>query len=1143
MNDVHERVAPVANSASLLRSRRLLPLMATQTLGALNDNLFKNALVVMALFRLADNGPTVVALAGGLFILPYAVFSATAGQLADKFEKSRQIRIVKLAEVLLMAVAAVGFLTGSLPLLLVVLTGLGVQATFFGPLKYGSLPVQLRADELVAGNGLIEAGTFGGILAGTIGGGALILLPDGEVIVAAAGLAIAAAGLLAAFAIPTTPSSAPGLRIGWNPWRETGALLRAAREIRPVWLCILGLSWFWVMGATLLTELPSVARFDLAADGHVITLMLAFFSMGVGAGSVLCPRLLRGEVTARPVPFVALGLSLFTWDFARAVHAAGQLADVSAVLHSFGGARMLADLLLIGICGGIYSVPLYAIMQERAGDGRQSRMTAANNVMNAAAMAVAAGLIAALAAAGMSAPAILLLAAAINFAVALWIVRLLPQEFVRGVFRWYFTTFHGVDVSGLENLPTPGERAVIVVNHLSFADGCFVAAFLPGAPVFAVNIHTAQRWWARPLLAAVRSFPVDPANPFSTKSMVRAVREGQTLVIFPEGRITTTGALMKVYEGAGMVADKADARIVPVRIDGLQFTPLSRMPREVKRRWFPRLSLTVMPQVELDVAPEIAGRARRRLVGTVMQGVMEHSSFATAATSRSLFAALLDARARFGARTPIAEDIARAPLSYGRLVVGALVLGRRLARLAPAGGRIGVMLPNANGAVVTFFALQAFGRIPAMLNYSAGADAMLSACTAAGVDTVLASREFVVRAKLGSAVERMSGQVRFVWLDDIKASIGMMARLRGLLDLRMARRLPGGREKADQPAVVLFTSGSEGAPKGVVLSHRNILANCAQVASVVDFNPSDRVFNAMPMFHSFGLTAATLLPLLSGVRTFFYPSPLHYRIVPELIYDTDSTICFGTDTFLTGWARFAHPYDFYSVRYIFAGAERVREETRSLYAERFGVRVLEGYGATETAPVIALNTAMHSRPGAAGRLLPGMQTRLEKVEGIAEGERLLVRGPNVMLGYYRASAPSLLEAPPGGWYDTGDIVSVDAEGFVTIRGRAKRFAKIAGEMVSMGQAEALAASLWPEQAHAVVSRPDARKGEQLVLLTTRQDASAASLLAQARARGIGEIMVPRVVRVLASLPLLGTGKVDYVNAAKLAAADEVELAA
>ncbi len=1118
---------------SLLASRRLGPLLVTQTLGAVNDNLFKNALVVLILFRAAHGGGALVALAGGVFILPYVLLSATAGQVADRFEKRRLILLVKAAELALMVLAAAGFLLGSTPALFAVLFGLGVQATFFGPLKYGILPQHLAEHELVAGNGLVEAGTFGGILAGTVAGPLLFGLDHGAALVSAAGLAVAAAGLASAALIRPAPSQAPGLRIGWNLPRETASLLAAARGHRAVWLCILGLSWFWVVGATFLAELPTLVRDALGAAGPMFTLLLAVFSVGVGLGSMACGRLLRGEVSARLVPFAALGLSVFLWDFAHVVGHAQGLGSVNAVLHSPRGWRMLADLLLLAASGGLYSVPLYAIIQERSPASHLSRMIAANNVVNAAAMALAAGATALLALAGVAPATILLAAAAANLAVALWIVRILPQETMRGVFRWYFRTFHRLRLSGLENLPAPGTRMVLVVNHQSFLDGCFVAAFLPNAPTFAVNVHIAKRWWARPFLAAVRHFTIDPVNPFSARAMVHAVREGQNLVIFPEGRITVTGALMKMYEGAGMVADRAGATIVPVRIDGLQFTKFSRMGGVVKRRWFPPLSLTVLPPVAIDVDPALMGRARRRAVGALLQGTMEQCAFATADTGRSLFAALLDARDRFGAGMPVVEDTARAPLSYGRVLLGATVLGRRLAQEAPQGGQLGVMLPNAAGAVVTFMALQAFGRVPAMLNFSAGAEAMLAACAAAQVQVVLSSRAFVERGKLGPVVARMERQVRFVWLEDVRAQFGLIAKLRGWIDARRARRLPGARLDAGSPAVVLFTSGSEGAPKGVVLSHRNILSNIAQVASVIDFNASDRVFNAMPMFHSFGLTGATLLPLLSGVRTFYYPSPLHYRIVPELIYDTDSTIAFGTDTFLTGWARFAHAYDFYRMRYIFSGAEKVREETRTLYAERFGVRVLEGYGATETSPVLALNTPMHSRPGSAGRLLPGLQHRLDPVEGIAQGGRLVVRGPNVMLGYLRTTAPGVLETLPDGWYDTGDVCTVQ-DGFVTIHARAKRFAKIAGEMVSMPAAEALAASLWPGAAHAVVAIPDARKGEALVLLTTEQDAAVGALLAHAREHGAAEIAVPRTMRVVEALPLLGTGKVDYVTATRVA---------
>ena len=529
----------MAGSAELLRSSRFLPLFATQMLGALNDNLFKNALVVLALYQFASAGPVLVALAGGVFILPYVLFSATAGQLADRYEKSWLIRLTKLGEVGLMVLAAVGFLTDSISALMVVLFGLGVQATFFGPLKYAILPNHLREEELVAGNGLIEAGTFLGILAGTIGGGALILLPSGPLVVSVAGLVVALAGLASAFRVPVAQVASPELVIGWNLARETASLIRVARANHTVWLTILGLSWFWVIGATLLAELPTVARDNLHADGHVVTLMLTFFSVGVGIGSIGCARLLHGEISARHVPIAAFGISLFTWDFAHAVTAAGTLADVGAVLAAPQGWRMLIDLMLLAMCGGVYSVPLYALMQEESASSHRSRIIAANNVVNAVGMVTAAVLTAGLYAAGMSAPAILLLAAFANLLVAVWLVRFLPREAVRFVFRWYFRTLHGVEIKGVEHVAEAGARRVFVVNHVSLLDGCFVATFLPGTPVFAVSRQTAGKWWARPFLAVVRIFPVDAANPFAARAMVKAVRDGQQLVMFPEGRITT----------------------------------------------------------------------------------------------------------------------------------------------------------------------------------------------------------------------------------------------------------------------------------------------------------------------------------------------------------------------------------------------------------------------------------------------------------------------------------------------------------------------------------------------------------------------------------------------------------------------------
>jgi acyl-[acyl-carrier-protein]-phospholipid O-acyltransferase/long-chain-fatty-acid--[acyl-carrier-protein] ligase len=420
-----------------------------------------------------------------------------------------------------------------------------------------------------------------------------------------------------------------------------------------------------------------------------------------------------------------------------------------------------------------------------------------------------------------------------------------------------------------------------------------------------------------------------------------------------------------------------------------------------------------------------------------------------------------------------------------------------------------------------------------MMNFTTGSDGMLACCAAAGIKTILTSRRAVQKGKLERLVEAVGAKIRFVYLEDVRASIGLLDKLRGMLVARRPERLPGAELDAAAPALVLFTSGSEGMPKGVVHSHRALLANCAQLRAVVDFNPADKVFNALPMFHAFGLLA-TLLPLMYGVRAFLYPSPLHYRIVPEMVYWEQSTIMFGTDTFLTGYARKGNPQDFQSLRYIFAGAEKVRPELRAIYMDLFKKPIFEGYGVTETAPVLALSTWAHSREGSVGRLLPGIEARLEPVPGITEGGRLWVRGPNVMLGYLRPEAPGVLEPPPDGWYDTGDIVTIDEAGFVAIKGRAKRFAKIGGEMVSLAAAETLASAVWKDAAHAVITVPDLRKGEKLLLVTTQRNAEPRALLAAARERGVAEIQVPRDMLVIDRLPLLGTGKIDYPAVQRLA---------
>jgi acyl-[acyl-carrier-protein]-phospholipid O-acyltransferase/long-chain-fatty-acid--[acyl-carrier-protein] ligase len=419
--------------------------------------------------------------------------------------------------------------------------------------------------------------------------------------------------------------------------------------------------------------------------------------------------------------------------------------------------------------------------------------------------------------------------------------------------------------------------------------------------------------------------------------------------------------------------------------------------------------------------------------------------------------------------------------------------------------------------------------VPAMINFTAGAANILAGCKAAQIDIVLTSRAFVERGKLTNLIAAIENEIRIVYLEDIRSSITAGDKIRGLLNANK----PLVVRKPDDWAAILFTSGSEGVPKGVVLSHRNMLASVAQAAARIDFGREDKVFNVLPLFHAFGFTVGFVLPLVSGVQIYLYPSPLHYRTVSELIYGVNATIMFGTDTFLRGYARVANPYDFRSLRYILAGAEPVKEATRRTYMEKFGLRILEGYGVTETAPALALNTPMFNKFGTVGRILPGMEARLEKVEGVDEGGRLYVRGPNVMLGYLKVENPGVLEPPPEGWHDTGDIVTIDEEGFISIKGRAKRFAKIGGEMISLAAVEALASELWPNALSAVVAVPDLRKGERLLLLTQQKGATRGDFQAFAKARHASDLMIPSEVSVLDKLPVLGSGKVDMMAVAKL----------
>lgn len=681
-------------------------------------------------------------------------------------------------------------------------------------------------------------------------------------------------------------------------------------------------------------------------------------------------------------------------------------------------------------------------------------------------------------------------------------------------------------------------RLLVVANHESFLDGLLLGLFLPIDPVFVVHTSIANNFWFRILLSQVDYLAVDPTSPMAMKKVIRLIESGRPVVIFPEGRITLTGSLMKVYDGPAFVAAKTGATVIPVRLDGASRSYFSRLSGRHPKEYFPKIRLTVLPEAHFPMPEAATAKLRRRKAGEQMRRLMQEMIFASR-PQQTIYTALCDAAEIFGRGRRPFEDVKQVEYSYNDLLKMALILARQVERMTQPGERVGLLLPNLVPTLGLIFGLSARRRVPAMLNYTAGVDAMQAACDGAEIRTLITSRAFVEQGKLTDKLAGLKG-VQVKYLEDIREQIGLGDKL---WLIGYAIHFPRAFELKTSPeeaAVVLFTSGSEGKPKGVVLPHRAILANIAQIRAVIDFSVYDKVLNALPIFHSFGLTAGALLPVLNGASLFLYPSPLHYRVIPELAYDRGCTVLFGTSTFLANYAKFANPYDFYRLRYVVAGAEKLSDAVRSQWFEKFGLRIFEGYGATETAPVIAVNTPMAYKTGTVGNLLPGIEHRLLPVSGIEHGGILHVRGPNVMAGYLKSDRPGVLQPPVSelgdGWYETGDVVQIDDEGFVKIVGRVKRFAKIAGEMVSLEVAEKVAVATSPDKAHAVSSQPDASKGEALVLFTTDGELSRELLAAKARELGVPELAVPRKIHRVESLPLLGTGKVDYVTLKRLAEA-------
>lgn len=697
------------------------------------------------------------------------------------------------------------------------------------------------------------------------------------------------------------------------------------------------------------------------------------------------------------------------------------------------------------------------------------------------------------------------------------------------IIKFILGLFFRVEIKGLENWRKAGSGVLIAPNYISAIDPLILALFLPEKTPLAVDKRFAEKPSVKPFLSMLNAHVLDSESPFSVKFFLSLLKEGGRCIMFPEIKPTITGNVMKLSPSVAAIAEKTNAKILPVHIQGTQNTPFSSLPHKHAVRFFSKVTITIMPVKTLDVPKNLSGSKRSAASVRELEKIMNEAAMYARRKEKPFWDILLDARREFGGSAPIFGDCPSKPVSYNGFITRILLLEKALISCSVKGDNVGVLMPTSLAGVTTMYAIQKMGRVPAMLNFSQGGRSLVNCCRSACVKTVITSRKFIALGKLEALMKALQDEgLHIVFLEDAALRITSCKKILAALCVPFLKPRSDAFQNAAKPAVVVFTSGSEGAPKGVVLSYKNLNTNHAQMFTRIDFSRSDVILNCMPMFHSFGL-CGIFMPVTLGILVYLYPSPLHYKTIAALCYDKDITFVFATDTFLAGYAKAASDnFDFASMRILVQGGEKLKPSTQETWFSRFNVRITEGYGVTECSPVVSNNYYAHHKKNTVGLLVPGLEHKIVPVEGVSEGGRLWLKGDNIMLGYLRITNPGVLEPPKDGWYDTGDIVSIDEEGYITILGRAKRFAKIGGEMISLASVEEVLNECWPENSHAAVMLHSKTRGETLALVTTRASLKRDELRKKLAECEIAEIAIPKKIIIREEIPLLATGKVDYV---------------
>jgi len=1130
MKNTSEKMA-VSGYKGLVKSLGFQSFLWTQFLGAFNDNVFKIVLSMIAVNLATDgSGGGYVSMVGAVFILPFFIFSGYAGYAADVFNKRTVLIVTKAFEVVAVTVGFFAFWSGRIELMLATLFLMALHSTFFSPAKYGIVPEMLPDSELSRANGLLEMSTFFAIIIGTSAGTIMYsAFKDSLLLVGVFLIAVAALGTLMSFGIPRVPSSGAEKKFSFSPWSEIGQGFRSLLKTRLLLFTVGGITYFWFMGSLLQMDILLLGKEVMGLSDFWVGILITFLAVGIGVGSIVAGRLSGDKVEPGLVPLGSIGMGLFS---------------ILLAISPESYPRTAAAMIMVGFSGGLFIVPLNALLQQKSAAEEKGRVIATNNFINTGGILLASGVLW-LMTEGLDIPAdrIILVFGVLTLLATVWMFLSLPDFLLRFVFWMLTHTLYKIKIVGQKNVPLSGP-ALLVSNHMSFVDAFLVGACVQRFIRFMIYEYFYEIKAIKWLLRLMKAVPIADGNKREVLNSLSAAREelraGHMVCIFAEGAITRTGNLLPFKKGFERIAEGLDVPIIPVHLDRVWGSIFSF--KGLKFFW--KLPTHFPYPVTVSFGKPMKGATAHQVRQAVMELGSQALGHRRAADDLLHLRFMKTARKRLFS-TCLSDSTGR-KLSWIKTLAASLALSRKLSARCKS-DNAAIMLPASVGGALANIACLMAGKSSVNLNFTAGKEALGSALSQSGADTIITSRAFIQKAGLEE-------DGRMYFLEDAMKEVGgpewlffLMAAL-----VAPARALSAifckGRPGPGAVATIIFTSGSTGEPKGVMLSHHNIVSNIEGFQQVLHVTGHDTVLGTLPFFHAFGYTATIWFPLITGFQAAYHPNPMDARGVGELASKKKTTLMIGTPTFYNTYIKKCQPEDFSHLRYAIAGAEKLKAQTASEFKARFHKDLLEGYGCTEMGPAISVNIhdvedgsvrQQGRKPGTVGHPIPGVSVKVvdqETGEALPPGHggMLLVKGPSLMLGYYR-NPGATAEVLRDGWYVTGDIASVGEDGFITILDRVSRFSKIGGEMVPHVKIEeALSSALGCDCA--VTSVEDKDRGERLFAFYTRQDLEPGDAWSLLAATGLPRLWLPKrenMIRV-EELPAGPTGKLDLKKIKEMA---------